>query len=155
VDSFDPLSGFFWKNVGVAILCGAIVGFERQCRGKPLGIRTSILICLATYVFIRLGVLNTVGPADSTRVIGQVVTGVGFLGGGVILTRDVGVTGVTTAAVIWILAATGCAIGLGYHLGAIALAVISVAVLTGVEVLESSVLWLSRGSRHGDEDGDL
>jgi putative Mg2+ transporter-C (MgtC) family protein len=100
-------------------------------------------------------VLNTVGPADSTRVIGQVVTGVGFLGGGVILTRDVGVTGVTTAAVIWILAATGCAIGLGYHLGAIALAVISVAVLTGVEVLESSVLWLSRGSRHGDEDGDL
>lgn len=141
MEYFDPLARPFWNTVGVAILCGAIVGLERQVRGKPAGVRTSILICLSTSVFIHLGV----AAGDPARVLGQLVTGVGFLGGGVILAREGVVTGVTTAAVIWVLAATGAAIGLGNELGALALALVTVGVLTGVELLESSVRWLTRG----------
>ena len=122
MEYFDPLARPFWLTVGFSVVCGAIVGLERQIRGKPAGVRTSILICLSTAVFIHLGVGATSGVADPTRVLGQVVTGVGFLGAGVILTREDAVSGVTTAAVIWVLAATGAAIGLGNHLGAIALA---------------------------------
>ena len=145
MDYFDPLARPFWITIGMALLCGTIVGLERQLRGKPAGVRTSILICLSTAVFIHLGVGATTGIADPTRVLGQVVTGVGFLGAGVILTREGAISGVTTAAVIWVLAATGAAIGLGNHFGAFALALVTVAVLTGVELLESSVRWLARG----------
>jgi len=142
---FDPLSPPFWGTVGMALLCGAIVGIERQVRGKPAGVRTSILICLSTSVFIHLGAATASDSSDPARVLGQLVTGVGFLGAGVILAREGVVTGVTTAAVIWVLAATGAAIGMGHHLGALALAVVTVTILTGVELLESSVRWLKRG----------
>lgn len=145
MDQFDPLALPFWFTVGMAVLCGAVVGLERQLRGKPAGVRTSILICLSTSVFIHLGTAASNGQGDPTRVLGQLVTGVGFLGAGVILTREGVVTGVTTAAVIWVLAATGAAIGLGHHLGALALAIVTVGVLTGVELLETSVRWLTRG----------
>ena len=145
MDYFDPLAAPFWLTVGTALLCGTIIGVERQLRGKPAGVRTSILICLSTAVFIHIGEGANSGAGDPTRVLGQVVTGVGFLGGGVIMTREGAVLGVTTAAVIWILAATGAAIGLGNYLGAVALALITVGVLTGVELLETSVRWLARG----------
>ncbi|UCE85652.1 MAG: MgtC/SapB family protein [Deltaproteobacteria bacterium] len=145
MDYFDPLGPTFWTTVGTALLCGAIIGVERQLRGKPAGVRTSVLICISTSVFIELGEAASGGSADPTRVLGQLVTGVGFLGAGVILAREGTVTGVTTAAVIWVLAAIGAAIGLGQHLGAIALAVVTVGVLTGVELLESSVRRLARG----------
>ena len=146
MEHFDPLSQPFWLTVGIPVICGAIIGLERQIRGKAAGVRTSILICMSTAVFIHLGAGATSGVADPTRVLGQVVTGVGFLGAGVILTREGAVSGVTTAAVIWVLAATGAAIGLGNYLGAVVLAVVTVAVLTGVEFLESSVRWLTRGA---------
>jgi putative Mg2+ transporter-C (MgtC) family protein len=145
LDYFDPLAGPFWSTVGVALLCGAVVGMERQLHGKPVGVRTGILICLSTSVFIRLGSTFSGGDADPTRVLAQIVTGVGFLGAGVILTREGTVMGVTTAAVIWVLAAIGSVIGLGHYLGAIALSVITVVLLTGLELLESSVRSLARG----------
>ncbi len=145
MDYFDPLARPFWITIGVALLCGAIVGLERQLRGKPAGVRTSILICLSTAVFIHLGSAVSGGGADPTRVLAQVVTGVGFLGAGVILTREGAVSGVTTAAVIWVLAAIGAAIGLGHYLGAFALAVVTVGILSGIDLLESSVRRMTRG----------
>jgi len=145
MDYFDPLQGAFWSTVGFAVLCGGIIGFERQLRGKPAGIRTSILVCLSTAVFIHLGTTNVGEAGDPTRVLGQLVTGVGFLGAGVMLSRDGVVVGVTTAAVIWMLAAIGAAVGFGHVLGAVALSLVTVAVLVGVQVLESSVRWLARG----------
>ena len=150
MDYFDPLARPFWVTVGMALLCGAVVGLERQLRGKPAGVRTSILICLSTSVFIHLGAAAAGDHGDPVRVLGQLVTGVGFLGAGVILAREGVVTGVTTAAVIWILAATGAAIGLGNHFGALALCVVTVAILTGVELLESSVRWFTRGIYNKD-----
>ena len=88
MDYFDPLARPFWTVVGVAIVCGGVVGFERQVRGKPAGVRTSILVCLGTSVFIHLGAA-VVGPgSDATRVLGQLVTGGGFLGAGVMFSRE-------------------------------------------------------------------
>ena len=152
MDYFDPLARTFWATVGLAVLCGGIIGFERQLRGKPAGVRTSILVCLGTSVFIHLGSAVSGAGTDPTRVLGQLVTGVGFLGAGVMLSRQGVVTGVTTAAVIWMLAAIGAAIGLGRHFGAIALAVVTVGILVGVELLESSVRRFTRGVHRREEE---
>ena len=89
--------------VVVSIVCGAIVGFERQLRGKPLDVRTAVLVCLGTHVFIRLGVVISGEHTDTMRILGQVVTGIGFLGAGVIFKRGAHVQGLTTAAVVWTL----------------------------------------------------
>ena len=152
MESFDPFTASFWSTIGVAVLCGGIVGLERQVRGKPAGVRTSILVCLGTTIFVHLGTLVAGDGADPSRVLSQLVTGVGFLGAGVMFSREGTVTGVTTAAVIWVLAAIGAAIGLEQHRGAIALAVVTVVILVGIEFLESSLKWLTRGShqRNGD-----
>ena len=153
MNDFDPFTESFWISIGVAILCGGIVGLERQVRGKPAGVRTSILICLGTAVFIGLGA-SLAGPmADPARVLGQLVTGVGFLGAGVMFSREGTVVGVTTAAVVWVLAATGAAIGFGLYAGALALALVTVVILVGIEFLESSVRSLARGV-HGREQSD-
>jgi putative Mg2+ transporter-C (MgtC) family protein len=151
MDYFDPFGRPFWAVIGMAVLCGGIVGIERQSRGKPAGVRTSILVCLGTSVFIHLGSAVAGVGADPTRVLGQLVTGIGFLGAGVMFSRQGVVTGVTTAAVIWILAAIGAAIGLGRYSGALALALVTVAILVGVELLESSIKWLTKGV-HGREE---
>ena len=146
----SELSDSFWLQVCTAVLCGAIVGIERQIKGKPAGIRTSILICLGTQVFVYLGAGLVSPSTDPSRVLGQVVTGVGFLGAGVILARGELVTGVTSAAVIWVLAAIGAAIGLGQPAAAIGLSIIAVAVLTGVRQLERIFTQLRRGSDEPD-----
>jgi putative Mg2+ transporter-C (MgtC) family protein len=157
---FDELwDGELWARVGMALLCGGIVGLERQLRGKPAGIRTSSLICLGTAMFVYLS-QGFPGPgADPSRVLGQVVTGIGFLGAGVIMTRNGLLTGVTSAAVVWILAAVGSSIGLGRYGAALVMATITVVVLVGVERLEHAFGALRRGV-HGNvsvdaEDGDL
>jgi putative Mg2+ transporter-C (MgtC) family protein len=113
------------------------VGLERQLRGKAAGMRTSILICLGTELFVGLGSSFGGERVDPTRVLGQVVTGIGFLGGGVILAREGLVTGVTSAAVIWVLAALGSLIGLGHLLAAMLLTLVTVALLVGIELLET------------------
>lgn len=145
MELIDSVDRPFWIVIGVAILCGSIVGLERQLRGKPAGVRTSILVCLATAVFVHLGSSIVAPGADPTRVLGQVATGIGFLGAGVMFSRQGVVTGVTTAAVIWLMAAIGATIGLGRNAVAIALSIVTVVILVGVELLESSVQWLTRG----------
>ena len=152
MDYFDPSVSSFWAVIGMAVLCGGIVGLERQYRGKPAGVRTSILVCLGASVFIHLGTALSGDASDPARVLGQLVTGIGFLGAGVMFSRQGVVNGVTTASVIWILAAIGAAIGLGRYDGALALAVTTVAILVGVELLESSLKWLTRGVHQRDED---
>ena len=152
MDYFDPFASEFWVTVSAAVLCGGIVGLERQLRGKPAGVRTSILVCLGTAVFIHLGATQSGPGTDPTRVLGQLVTGIGFLGAGVMFSREGVVSGVTTAAVIWVLAAIGAAIGLGLFTGALALSLVTVVTLVGVEMLESSVKFLTRGVHKREED---
>lgn len=140
--SIDP---FAWQSVGVALLCGLIIGLERQLRGKPVGIRTSALITLGTYVFIAASIKVQTDATDPSRIIGQVITGIGFLGAGVMLARDGVVLGVTSAATIWALAAVGVCIAVGYPATAIKLSLIIVAVLVGVDVFEDYSQAMTRG----------
>lgn len=142
-EDFPALS--FYVRVGVAAFCGAVLGLERQLRGKPAGIRTSILICLGTMTFVHLGIEMQGTAGDPTRVLGQVVTGVGFLGAGVILTSGGLVKGVTSAAVIWVLASVGAAIGAGHYGVALSVTLVSVGLLVGIERLERGVRALRRG----------
>lgn len=145
MNRFDPIYPGFWVIVATAIACGAAIGLERQFRGKPAGIRTSILVCLGTASFVGLGAA-LVGPSsDPTRVLGQVVTGVGFLGAGLIMVRKGVVSGVTSAAVIWILAAIGAAAGLELWRTSLTLTSLVILVLIGIEQLERSFLALRRG----------
>jgi putative Mg2+ transporter-C (MgtC) family protein len=146
IEPLNPDSAAFWLRLGTALLCGGIIGLERQLRGKAAGIRTSILICLGTELFVALGASFSGDRVDPTRVLAQVVTGVGFLGGGVILAREGAVVGVTSAAVIWMLAALGSLIGLGHLVAAVVLTLITVGTLIGVEFLESTFRRLRYGA---------
>ena len=153
---FDPawfdISPLSWHGIAATLAAGSIVGLERQLRGKPAGIRTSILITLGTYLFVALSApLNNSGT-DPSRIIGQVATGIGFLGAGVMLTRDGIVVGVTSAATIWVLAAIGVAIGLGHFQTGIWLSVLVVFVLTGVDMLENASSLLRRGVHRTQKD---
>ena len=141
----NPLDLDFWVRLAATIFCGGLIGLERQLRGKPAGIRTSILICLGTETFISLGIYLSSNTADPSRVLGQVITGIGFIGAGVIMGKKNIVKGVTSAAIIWVLAAIGAAIGLGLLKTAVALTLVTVGVLIGVEFLESCFLKLRRG----------
>ena len=146
METFTISSETFWTRVLVSILCGAVIGFERQIRGKPAGIRTSILICLGTQSFMSVAFFFPGAiPAETARVMGQIVTGIGFLGAGVIMSKENIVKGVTSAAVIWILAGIGVAIGSGMIDIALALTFVTVGVLVGVELLENSFKKLRQG----------
>ncbi len=140
--SIDPLS---WASIETALFCGGIIGLERQLRGKPVGIRTSSLIVLGTYLFIATSAIAASETGDPSRVIGQVVTGVGFLGAGVMLARDGIVMGVTSAATIWSLAAIGVCISVIGEPVAIKLSLVVVAILYGVDLLERHSTSFTRG----------
>jgi putative Mg2+ transporter-C (MgtC) family protein len=91
------------------------IGLERQFHGKASGARTSILICLGTSLFVAMGATAAPDRTDPTRVLGQVVTGIGFLGAGVIIRDAAGtsVHGLTTSALVWLVAALGILCGIG------------------------------------------
>lgn len=144
-DILDPFSLDFWVRLAATIFCGGIIGLERQLRGKPAGIRTSILICLGTQIFVTMGIYLSPNTQDPSRVLGQVITGIGFIGAGVIMGKKNIVKGVTSAAIIWVLAAIGASIGLGLLKTAVVLSLVTVGVLIGVEFLESCFLKLRRG----------
>ncbi len=92
-------------SIALAVLFGAAIGIEREMRGKSAGLRTNVLICLGAAVFTLISKYITEGQDDSiTRIIAQVVTGVGFLGAGAIIQDRRGVSGLTTAATIWLVA---------------------------------------------------
>ena len=135
-----------WRDLGVVLFCGGIIGFERQFLGKPAGIRTSILICMGTYCFVKIGTFITGATADPGRVLSQVITGVGFLGAGVMMNREGMVFGVTSAAVIWILAAIGVSIGFQHHGAAIWISILTVLLLTFARVMERFFPQLLRGA---------
>ena len=144
---FD-LSPLTWEALLCCFLSGIIIGLERQLRGKPVGMRTSALICIGTYVFVAISQHVATQVTDPTRIIGQVVTGIGFLGAGVILARHGAILGVTSAAAIWVLAAIGGVIGLGFPWLGVKLALLTVAILVGVDLVESRFEFLQRGVHH-------
>jgi putative Mg2+ transporter-C (MgtC) family protein len=107
-----------------AVLCGIFLGGERQRREKPAGLRTVSLVCLGSAVFTMASFAFTTTTGDSGRVAAQIVTGIGFLGAGVILHGRRIVSGVTTAAIIWVAAAVGMVVGAGYIFAGLALTIL-------------------------------
>jgi putative Mg2+ transporter-C (MgtC) family protein len=134
-----------WEGLLCCFLSGVIIGLERQLRGKPVGVRTSALICTGTYVFVAMTRFVSTDVTDPSRIVGQVVTGIGFLGAGVILTRQGAVVGVTSASAIWVLAAIGSTIGLGFAWLGVKLAILAVIILVGVDAMENRFEALQRG----------
>lgn len=124
-------------RVFLAAVLGGAVGFDRQLRNKPAGLRTHMLVAMGAALAVGASVLVTqdiagVGRADAVRVAAGVVTGVGFLGAGTILRSSEGVRGLTTAAGLWVTATIGIALGFGYYwlaVGATVIAVIIIAFL--------------------------
>jgi putative Mg2+ transporter-C (MgtC) family protein len=126
-------------QVGLATVLGGAIGMERELGGKPAGLRTNILICIGSVLYTHLSIAMVGGAADPTRVAGQIVTGVGFIGAGTILHARGAVVGLTSAATIWVVAAIGVALGSGYYLEGIATTVVVLAVLAGLGRVEKLV----------------
>jgi putative Mg2+ transporter-C (MgtC) family protein len=130
---------------GFAVVCGGIIGMERERAGKPAGFRTNILICLGAALYMMMSDIVAVkflgrAPADPGRIAAQVVSGIGFLGAGTILRERGSVTGLTSAATIWVVAAIGLFIGVGYTISALVFSGLVVLTLTGLKALEPRIL---------------
>ncbi len=117
-----PLYFGLGLQVMSAILLGGIVGYDREKKMKAAGLKTNILICLGATLYTVISLLNVQnsagGPMDANRVGAQIVSGIGFLGAGAIIQGKGAVIGLTTAATIWVVAAIGYTIGIGYPLSA-------------------------------------
>jgi putative Mg2+ transporter-C (MgtC) family protein len=118
----------------VALLLGAVIGWERELQRMPAGFRTHALVSLGSAIFTIVSAYAFTGPlSDPTRIAAQVVSGVGFLGGGAILHYGGTVRGLTTAASLWAVAAVGMAAGAGLFVVA---AVSAALVIVALEVFQ-------------------
>jgi len=104
----------------LAVFLGGIIGLERQFKRRPAGLRTNIFICFGAAMFTILSEQLAAGVvSERTRIAAQIITGIGFIGAGSILRDKAGVTGLTTAATIFVVAAVGMACGGGFYVEAI------------------------------------
>ena len=123
----------------VAVICGGVIGMERELSGKPAGLRTNILICLGSMLFTAMGMeISRRFGGDPSRITAQIVSGIGFLGAGAILHRtEGGVRGMTTAALIWLMAAIGVLIGAGYPVISLAFTFATVGTILALRPVET------------------
>lgn len=128
----------FWGLV-VAILLGSAIGLERELAGKPAGLRTNVLICVGATLFTQLSIALAAETGDRGRIAAQIVTGVGFIGAGTILHGKGTITGLTSAATIWLVAAIGMAVGAGAVYEAAAATLLVLVVLAALRRVESLV----------------
>lgn len=137
---------FFLAQIVTLLICAISIGFERKLRDKPFGMRTSILIMLGSMLFVKYGnmmlesYLEANSAGDPSRVLGQVITGIGFLGAGTIMRQEGIVVGLTTAATIWVEAAIGAIISFGYLIDAALYTVIVIMTLHGLSWIERKFL---------------
>lgn len=128
-------------------LLGGIIGFERQTHGRPAGFRTQLLVCVACVLLMIISenyysqkvLTEDYIRLDPTRIAAGAMTGIGFLGAGVILKTGLSVQGLTTAACIWIVAAIGLAVGVGQYVAAITSAVITFISLWILRIVETKI----------------
>ena len=135
-------------KLGLAVLLGGMIGFERELAGKPAGLRTNILICIGAALLmdisIRIGIADGRRIGDPGRIAAQIVSGVGFLGAGTIMQAQGMVTGLTSAATIWVVAAIGMSVGAGLYVEGIGAGLLVTFVLAGLGKLEH---WVRRARR--------
>jgi putative Mg2+ transporter-C (MgtC) family protein len=129
-----------------AIVAGGVIGLERSFHGRAAGFRTHTLVCLSSSLLMMVtffqskwlpaGVLDAV-QTDPTRMAQGIMTGIGFLGAGIIYKEDFSVRGLTTAASIWLTAAIGILIGVGFYFPAILSTVLALGILSGFRRIEA------------------
>jgi putative Mg2+ transporter-C (MgtC) family protein len=127
-------------NAALAAVLGSIIGWERDRAGKSAGPRTMALVGSASAAVVTIGAVLDVKAdfGDPTRAMHAVITGIGFLGAGLIFTnRSGGTQGVTTAATVFATAAMGVAVGLGFQVAGLGLTIIILAILRSTQVLEA------------------
>lgn len=125
----------------VSIICGGAIGFEREYKNKSAGFRTIILISLGSTIFT---IVSRHGAGADDRISANIITGIGFIGAGVIFKDKISVRGLTTAAVIWTSAAIGMTTGIGYHALALCLTIITLGVLLMVTKVERMIAQLQK-----------
>lgn len=137
-----------------ALLLGFAIGLEREMTNKYAGLRTNILVCLGACIFTIISIYGfptfadgdnvivsqATGVRDTARIAAQVVTGIGFIGGGTVLRHGATVFGLTTAATLWIAASIGMACGAGMYSVAIIGTILSIITLVSVRVFEKNIL---------------
>jgi putative Mg2+ transporter-C (MgtC) family protein len=128
-------------KLALAILLGGAIGLEREIAGKPAGLRTNILICIGAVLITDVSMDIGLGPngqrfGDPARLAAQIVSGIGFIGAGTIMQARGTVTGLTSAATIWVVAAIGIAIGAGRYIEATGAGLLVALVLAGLGNLE-------------------
>lgn len=132
-------------QMALACVLGGMIGYERQSRRKSAGLRTNMLVCLGSCLIMMMSYdiyrqVEGMTNADPARLGAQVVSGIGFLGAGAIMKEGLSVTGLTTAACLWVVACVGLAVGAGFYVEAIittVLAVMVVGVLSHFELKKS------------------
>ncbi|MER7397415.1 MgtC/SapB family protein [Streptomyces sp. NPDC000151] len=166
---FDPATGQGWRQItelAIALLLSSLIGLEREARQKSAGLRTHTLVGVGSALFMEVSIhgfgavtgLNGIG-LDPSRVAAQVVSGIGFIGGGLIFVKKDAVRGLTTAATIWLTCAIGMACGGGLPLLALASTAVHFLVVRGfpkitdrmsmAPSLERFELRLAYRSQHG------
>jgi putative Mg2+ transporter-C (MgtC) family protein len=135
-------------KLSLAVFLGGIIGFERELAAKPAGLRTNILICVGAALLMdistRVALVDGYRIGDPGRIAAQVVSGVSFIGAGTIMQAQGMVTGLTSAATIWVVAAIGLTVGGGYYIEGLGAGLLVTFVLAGIGRLERNVHRLRR-----------
>ena len=130
----------------LASVLGALIGLEREMKGKEAGLRTMILICVAAALFTEMSIeLGQAEGADETRIASNIVTGIGFLGAGAIIRHGGRVKGLTTAATIWVVAAVGMATGAGEYVRAVGTTILVLLILVPLRWWEQRAALSDKG----------
>lgn len=119
-----PLEIQFLIGMGLSLVLGFLIGIERESRGKDAGISTHVLVIAGAALFTLISGL--VDPLSTSRIAAQIVSGIGFLGAGLILKEGASVKNLTTAASIWVAGAIGMAIGFGFYTIAVLAALVAI-----------------------------
>lgn len=128
----------------LAAVLGAIIGVEREIKNRAAGFRTHIIVSVGACLIMLIGIdgigkFSSDTARDTARIAGQVISGIGFLGAGTILQKKNAVTGLTTAATLWLSAAIGLAVGIGYYEGAIIATVICLVTLISLNKISDLI----------------
>lgn len=128
----------------LAAILGAVIGIEREIKNRAAGFRTHIIISVGACLIMLIGIdgigkFSSDTARDTARIAGQVISGIGFLGAGTILQKKNAVTGLTTAATLWLSAAIGLAVGIGYYEGAIIATVICLVTLISLNKISDLI----------------
>ena len=129
-------------NTILAAILGSIIGYERDRAGKSAGPRTMALVASAAEIVVSMGEIVGINAqfGDPTRSMHAIMTGIGFLGAGLIFSNQAkGIKGVTTAATVFATAAMGCGVGLGFQLAAAAMTLVVIEILRSTQVLERTL----------------